>query len=297
MNKNKLIYHLNTSINKKIRISNLNFISRFIEKPLMFLQTIWCHFLRFFNLIIFTKTKTFWGQKMLVVLPEVVSSELFRFGFIEESVAKAIITYVSKNDVVIDVGAHFGFFSLLMSEIVETKGEVHSFEPIPSTFKILEKNTKNNKNLFINQIAIWNNSTILHLNDYGLSSSAFNSLRDTRDDRYSNKIKTKKINVNSINLDKYVEMKKILPKFIKIDAESTEYEVLLGMSYILKNIKPIICLEIGDLGVEGAKKSIEAIKLILSYGYKVYEFQNGRFSLHKIKEKYNYGNLIFEFAL
>ena len=67
---------------------------------------------------------------MLVVLPEVVSSELFRFGFIEESVAKAIITYVSKNDVVIDVGAHSGFFSLLMSEIVETKYGFHIMQLI-----------------------------------------------------------------------------------------------------------------------------------------------------------------------
>ena len=35
---------------------------------------------------------------MLVVLPEVVSSDIYRFGFIEANVARSIIKFVSKND-------------------------------------------------------------------------------------------------------------------------------------------------------------------------------------------------------
>ena len=65
--------------------------------------------------------------------------------------------------------------------------------------------------------------------------------------------------------------------------------------YILKNIKPVICLEIGDLGVEGARKSKDVIQYVLNYGYKVFEFKNERLSLHKLKDKYNYGNLILKY--
>ena len=96
-------------------------------------------------------------------------------------------------------------------------------------------------------------------------------------------------------MDEYIIKKNINPKFIKIDAESTEYEVLEGMKFILKNIKPVICLEIGDLGVEGARKSKDIIQFVLNYGYKVFEFKNEHLCTHKIKDKYNYGNLILKY--
>ena len=176
---------------------------------------------------------------MLVVLPEVVSSDIYRFGFIEPNVARSIIKFVSKNDVVIDVGAHFGFFTILMAELVGSKGKVHSFEPIPSTFNVLKKNTDSFQNIQINREAIWRFNDQLYLNDYGLNDSAFNSYRDSRG---INKRKINRVKVKAINLDEYIKIKKINPKFIKIDAESTEFEVLEGMDFILKNIKPVICL-------------------------------------------------------
>ena len=139
---------------------------------------------------------------MLVVLPEVVSSDIYRFGFIEANVARSIIKFVSKNDVVIDVGAHFGFFTILMAEIVGSKGEVHSFEPIPSTFNVLKRNADFCQNIKINKQAIWRNNDHLYLNDYGLNASAFNSYRESRG--VSNKVKNR-LKVRAINLDEYIK--------------------------------------------------------------------------------------------
>ena len=267
---------------KKDRISSLSFLKRFLLYPNMFFHTILCFLLRKLNINKFVLTKTFWGRKMHIV----------RFGFIEPNVARSIIKFVSKNDVVIDVGAHFGFFTILMAELVGSEGKVHSFEPIPSTFKVLKKNADYFQNIQINMEAIWKNNDHLYLNDYGLNSSAFNSYRDSRG---LIKKEIKRLKVKAINLDEYIIKKNINPKFIKIDAESTEYEVLEGMKFILQNIKPVICLEIGDLGVEGARKSKDVIQYVLNYGYKVFEFKNERLILHKVKDKYSYGNLILKY--
>ena len=293
MNKNRFNNLLSLSIKKKKIISSKNFVARLIFHPSMFLQTIKCYLYIKFNINKLVLTRTFWDRKMYVVLPEVVSSDIVRFGFIESNVARSIIKFISKNDVVIDVGAHFGFFTLLMSELVGTKGQVHSFEPIPSTFKILRKNSEYFENIQINKKAIWSFNDQIYLNDYGLSDSAFNSYREPRGAELFNK-KVNKVKVDAINLDEYVKSSNINPKFIKIDAESTEYEVLLGMKFILQNIKPIICLEIGDLGVVGARKSKDVIKYILKYGYEVFEFNSKKFSRHKLKEEYKYGNLVFK---
>ena len=291
MNKKLILKKLvNKEINKR-HISSYGFLKRFILYPRMFFQTINCFILRKLNFNKFVITNTFWDRKMLVVLPEVVSSDICRFGFIESSVARSIIKFVSRKDVVIDIGAHFGFFTLLMADLVGPKGEVHSFEPIPSTFKVLEKNSNNFENIQINRKAIWRFNEIIYLNDYGINSSAFNSYREPRG---LNKKKINRIKVNAINLDEYIKDKKINPTFIKIDAESTEYEVLLGMDFILKKIKPVICLEIGDLGVKGAKNSKNVIKYILNYGYEVFEFNNLGLFRHKLKDRYSYGNLVFK---
>ena len=292
MNKMLILKKLIEKEINKDRISSLSFLKRFVLYPNMFLHTIQCFLLRKLNINQFVFTKTFWDRKMHMVLPEVVSSDICRFGFIEPNVARSIIKFVSKNDVVIDVGAHFGFFTILMAELVGSEGQVHSFEPIPSTFKVLKKNVDYFQNIQINMEAIWKNNDHLYLNDYGLNSSAFNSYRDSRGliMKHRNRVKVK-----AINLDEYIIKKNINPKFIKIDAESTEYEVLEGMKFILKNIKPVICLEIGDLGVEGARKSKDVIQYVLNYGYKVFEFKNERLSLHKLKDKYNYGNLILKY--
>ena len=297
MNKKLILNRLDISVIKKKEISKLIFLQRLIGNPKMFLYTIICFFLRKIKIFKKIRINTFWNRKMMVVLPEVVSADILRFGFIEENVARSIIKYIFKNDVVIDVGAHFGFFTLLMSDIVGPNGQVHSFEPIPSTSQILKKNTESLNNVQVNNQAIWKLNEKIFLNDYGLEASAFNSFREPRGYQFLNKKLINKVEVDAINLDEYVKAKNLNPKFIKIDAESSEYEVLLGMNYILKKIKPIICLEIGDLGVVGAKKSRDIIMYILNYGYEVFEFNNGKFIDHKLQEIYDYGNLIFKYPI
>ena len=127
MNKNRLNNFLNLSINRRKRITRKNFFVRLISNSDMFLQTILTFALSRFNFCITWQTYTFWGKKMKVILPEVVSSEIRRYGYIEDSVASFIINYCNRGDLVIDIGSHFGFFALLMSEVVEDKGTVHCF--------------------------------------------------------------------------------------------------------------------------------------------------------------------------
>jgi FkbM family methyltransferase len=44
----------------------------------------------------------------------------------------------------VDVGAHYGFYSLLVARNVGQKGKVYAFEPDPSNYKLLLKNIKAN---------------------------------------------------------------------------------------------------------------------------------------------------------
>src|SRR5688572_2917909 len=59
--------------------------------------------------------KLFYGGSMDIVLPEVVSEVIYTYGFFDEIVTWLALVSVAPGDVVLDVGAHFGYFSLLFS--------------------------------------------------------------------------------------------------------------------------------------------------------------------------------------
>jgi hypothetical protein len=114
--------------------------------------------------------ETFWGDKMLVVLPEPVSIAIFLLGFFEQGLTRMMLEYLDQGDVFIDVGAHFGYYTLLGSLLVGNQGQVHSFEPTPSTCQVLRRNTNNKHNVVINNYALYSESENLSLMTLGLST-------------------------------------------------------------------------------------------------------------------------------
>ena len=288
----KLSLPLGCARERRRELSRLTFISRLLVAPRMALITLWINILKVTGNTASVWAKTFWGKNMKVVLPEAVSGEILRFGYIEEAVAAAIIKYVDTGNTTIDVGGHFGFFSLLLSEKVGESGEVHVFEPIPSTFAILSENCTGRPFIKTN-MAVWNKEERVTLRDYGLSCSAFNSIRDPRTGEQKKKSLSKSVTVEATTLDLYVATNCIKPDFVKIDAESAEFEVIAGMDRILREIKPVVCVELGDLGVEGAMKSRTIVDKLLAYEYQPFEWCNGVFIKHVPTSNYPYSNLLF----
>lgn len=239
-------------------------------------------------------TKTFWGDEMTVVIPEVVSLSIFRYGYFEEGLTKMVLEYLKPGATFFDIGAHFGYFTLLSSAIVGKAGGVYSFEPTPSTFTLLQSNVKDRNNVTLNKCAAFSKETTFIFNDYGIEYSAFNSFVDARLDQNTLKrINPKKLEVDAISLDEYIYNKKIIPDFIKIDAESAEYEILEGMCHTINNIRPIISIEVGDRDIEGVKSSRDCIQYLIESGYQPYEYKEGRIIRHKLKERYSYDNILF----
>jgi FkbM family methyltransferase len=239
------------------------------------------------------QAKTFWGESMNVVFPEIVSCFIYRYGYFEEDLTQVMIEYLNEGDVFLDIGTHFGYYSMLGSHIVGKKGSVHSFEPTLSTYNIANSNLKKN-NVVLSNKAVWSKSDKLTINDYGTKYSAFNSLFKAKlTDELSKNLKFVRNEVEAVCIDDYVRSKNISPKFIKIDAENAEYEILQGMKHVLHDIRPIISLEVGDIGGENSSDSSASVRYILEQGYSVYEIEKGKLRLHNLKEYYHHANLIF----
>jgi hypothetical protein len=130
------------------------------------------------------------------------------------------------------------------------------------------------------------------INDYGIRFSAWNSLHVARIQKdILSHLRTTKYEVETVSVDEYVRIHNLKPDFIKIDAEDHEYEILLGMEQTIENFRPIIAIEVGDVSDEIKSKSL--VEFLISKKYKPYEYKEGEILPHKIKDIYDYDNLLF----
>lgn len=175
-------------------------------------------------------------------------------GSYESDGQKVFIKNLKKGNVVFDIGANVGFYSLLAAELVGLEGKVFAFEPFEENFNYLKKHIEinNYKNIFSFKAAVSDKSSFAFFKKE--ESSAMGHFGDGN------------INVETISLDDWVQNGKLpTPDFLKIDVESAEFLVLKGAQDLLKINHPIIFLSIhSDLLRE------ECFNFLLSMGYNLF---------------------------
>ena len=160
------------------------------------------------------------GRKMFCHGNDGLALSLFKtYEPIQTEIVKK---FVKKGDNVIDVGAHVGYYTFLMSELVGESGKVFSFEPDPDNFILLKKGVEANnlKNVEIIQKAVSkeNSKIKLYLSD---TDRATNRIYDAgMNDAH------KIIEVDTCSIDEFLQDKKIKINFIKIDAEGSDQGVI-----------------------------------------------------------------------
>jgi FkbM family methyltransferase len=200
---------------------------------------------------------------MTVVLPEVISQQIYTYGLFDEIVTGMVLRAVRQGDVVVDIGAHFGYFTLLFAHLVGEAGRVVSLEPTPSTFSVLQKNTAMLKTVTPLNMAAGCTSGRLEMSDFGLTYSAWNTLSAlSRMPEVLAKPKAR-VEVAVIRLDDWCERESIQPTVIKIDAENFEEEVVSGLVRTIEGSRPLVLMETGS---EGA---IRASRVLFDLDYRL----------------------------
>jgi len=201
---------------------------------------------------------------MDIVLPEVISQQIYTYGFFDETVTWLALHAARQGDTVIDVGAHFGYFSLLFSHMVGFSGRVISFEPTPSTYAVLSRNVQDFRNVTALNAAAGAVEENCQMTDYGLKYCAWNTLSDAS--RLPDLLHEAESyhNVKVICLDHWLAAAGIQPNVVKIDAENCEDKVIAGLSHTLKMGHPRILMETGSV------QSLKAGQVLLAEGYRVY---------------------------
>ena len=176
-----------------------------------------------------------------------IGMSIREYGEYSELELKTILKFINEGDVIFDIGANIGCFSVPFAKKVGSNGKVYAFEPQKFIFNLLKENVECNelKNVQIFNNAIGDANTILELNDFDysqLGNFGGIGLKEDYDNSLSAKIKgTKKNKIKTLTLNNFLNLKKC--NFLKIDVELMELSVLEGAKDFIKKFKPIIWIE------------------------------------------------------
>lgn len=142
---------------------------------------------------------------------------------------------VKEGDVVVDIGANIGYFTLLSARLIGKKGRVYSFEPEPVNYNLLLKNI--NLNSYDNVVplnkAVSNVKGMVRLYLSDSDTGAHTLRHNPSGGKFVTTHSGKFVEVESIILDEFFEGKGHAINVIKLDVEGAEMAVLLGMDKIL----------------------------------------------------------------
>lgn len=190
---------------------------------------------------------TFWGQKMQLLLP--ASLDIYLTGGkthdSEIRLARWLIQELKAEDQFLDIGAHYGYFSLLAAHLVGPKGQVQAFEAASTTFRILAQNAAELPQLKPNNKAVAQKAASLKFYEFSNKHSEYNSLHleQFEGEDWFAQDPPKVHDIEAVCLDDYLLLSAFRPKLIKIDVEGAEYEVLAGAKAFLSAYSPKIAME------------------------------------------------------
>lgn len=176
--------------------------------------------------------------KMFVNTDDVsISPHLILEGFWEIWNTAAIARLVKPGMQVLEVGAHLGYFALLMSDLAGPTGAYIGFEPNPRLAGLLERSLLINgfgQHASVKRLAAFSRSerrllqsthgqfggaSIMHpgaMEGAGISEA-----------------------VDTVRLDEFCRREAFWPDFIKIDAEGAERDILEGMDGLIQRGGPL----------------------------------------------------------
>lgn len=179
-----------------------------------------------------------------------------------------------EGDIVVDIGAHMGRYTIPSAKSVGVSGKVIAVEAHPYNFGILQHNLKLNKltNVSALNSAVYSKKTNLklYLPDEDLGYTMHHSvMTNYLSTKYNNEIERKFVEVEADTLDNLLKSSGITTvNWIKIDVEGAEYEVLKGAREILSTKKPISIL----VEVHGKETYGPTIELLRSNNFNI-EFE------------------------
>jgi FkbM family methyltransferase len=249
--------------------------SRLLPQPWRYLQAAvygrWGYPL--LKLPLVRRARTFFGASMQVSLP--AGADIYLTGGkthdSEIRLARWMIQNIQPGQQILDIGAHFGYFTLLAAHLASPKGEIVAVEAAADTFATLEANVGPFANIKPIRGAVCGHEGPLTFFQFPALYSEYNGLDVSMHQNapWFKRFPPKAVPVEGITLDGLLAKTKLQPSFIKIDVEGAEDQVLSGAIHTLTTLQPVIAMEYLAGHQPGAGHQ-RACQILMQAGYQSY---------------------------
>ena len=197
------------------------------------------------------------GDEEIHVLPE--------HRYIHEDYETPVYNYLKERvrpgDVILDVGAHVGIFTILLARWTGPTGRVFAFEPTPVTFAALSEHlTLNGVAERVTPVPCAVSDQPGTVNFYTISNSPENTLNQ----RHTSLGEATGIQVQVRTIDEFCAEKEITPALIKIDIEGFELHALRGARETIARHKPLLVIEMHPMNWPDINLSPEQVEAELA---------------------------------
>jgi FkbM family methyltransferase len=209
-----------------------------------------------------------------------------RYDAFEGSEIKFFSEFLKRGQVVFDVGANFGIYSLLASKRVGPTGRVVAFEPAPRTIRCLRNNCFLNlaSNVERKQLALSDSNGWVEFN-FAVDQPAYSGIQVGNVPG-----RVEKIRVESMTLDSFCEKRKPAKiDMLKVDVEGAERAFLNGARQTLTTYKPTLLMEFSPLRTRPSGYEVSDLYSILdNLGYILFCFNKaGRLEVYDSQKYLN----------
>ena len=195
----------------------------------------------------------------------------------EPSESQYFTSRLRAGNVVLDIGANVGWFSLLAAKCIGEDGTVHAFEPQPQTAAMLRRTIADND--LQRQVSVWEFALSDRAGEITLQwerntdnpGHTFMASDATLARTDFESAKTKAIVLDDL-------LPELAPDLIKIDVEGAEPRALEGAKEAIKRRRPPILSELypEQLHAVSSVSASQYIQQLETLGYRCYLLEEGR---------------------
>jgi len=240
---------LNRRLSELEEVARGTKLNRLFHRPCRYFQG------QFFNHVFYKSTKkgklvrarTFFDTEMQILLP--AGMDIYLLGGkthdSEVRLTRFMLEHLKEGDTVLDVGTHFGFYSLLAAKLVGDSGRVIGIEASEAIFQIYKSNTTAAKNIKPFHLAAAEESGEVSFFEFPILFSEYNTLSPDQFEEadWIKRNPPKEIKVKGQRLEDVLHHENAQADFIKIDVEGAEDKAINGLTAILKESAPLVALE------------------------------------------------------
>lgn len=175
----------------------------------------------------------FFGGSMEVLLP--AGLDIYLLGAkahdSEIRLARFMIRHLEEGMAMLDVGAHFGFFSRLGAELAGPQGRVLAVEAAGGAFAVLLRNLAGHSSIKAIRAAASDEEGLATFYEFPALFSEYNTLDKAQfeTEAWRRRIQPKVVKVPARRMDGLMEEEGLRAQFIKVDVEGAEAQVIAGL--------------------------------------------------------------------